>query len=157
MYLIIVKEQCRLKLERDHWIWINRSKFGDLPLKFGTFPTDCYPYDGRMVRSDLKSKFDRSLCCPVAGSRREHPYLCEGSTPIFVPCLLDTQEMGFGGHSSITSRNTSIMGKTLLSIELMDCQLPVVYTCTPSDLVKEVILDKVWVKYWEYRSWITFN
>jgi hypothetical protein len=28
---------------------------------------------------------------------------------------------------------------------------------TPSGLVKEDVLDKIWVKHWEYKSWITFN
>jgi hypothetical protein len=26
---------------------------------------------------------------------------------------------------------------------------------TPSGLVKEDVLDKIWVKHWEYKSWIT--
>ena len=29
--------------------------------------------------------------------------------------------------------------------------------CTPSVLVKEVVLDIVWVKHWEYKSSITFK
>jgi hypothetical protein len=28
---------------------------------------------------------------------------------------------------------------------------------TPSGLVKEYVLDKIWVKHWEYKSWITFK
>ena len=28
---------------------------------------------------------------------------------------------------------------------------------TPSVLVKEIVLDKIWVKYWEYKSSITFK
>jgi hypothetical protein len=31
------------------------------------------------------------------------------------------------------------------------------FTITPSRLVKEVVLDKVWIKHWEYKSWITFK
>jgi hypothetical protein len=26
------------------------------------------------------------------------------------------------------------------------------HNCTPTGLVNEVILDKIWVKYWEYKS-----
>jgi hypothetical protein len=28
---------------------------------------------------------------------------------------------------------------------------------TPSDSLLEVVLDKVWVKHWKYKSWITFK
>jgi hypothetical protein len=28
---------------------------------------------------------------------------------------------------------------------------------TPSGLVKEDVLDEIWVKHWEYKSWITFK
>jgi hypothetical protein len=28
---------------------------------------------------------------------------------------------------------------------------------TPSGLVNEVVLDMIWVKHWEYKSWITFK
>jgi hypothetical protein len=28
---------------------------------------------------------------------------------------------------------------------------------TPSGLVKEDVLDKIWVKHWKYKSWITFK
>jgi hypothetical protein len=31
------------------------------------------------------------------------------------------------------------------------------YDCTPSGLVNEVVLDMIWVKHWEYKSWITFK
>jgi hypothetical protein len=27
----------------------------------------------------------------------------------------------------------------------------------PSDSLLEVVLDKIWVKHWEYKSWITFK
>jgi hypothetical protein len=34
---------------------------------------------------------------------------------------------------------------------------PMLLNYTPSGSLLEVVLDKVWIKHWEYKSWITFK
>ena len=58
---------------------------------------------------------------------------------------LCTNEMPPQGHTSCTVYVYTYISRLLG------------YIYTPSVLVKEVVLDKIWIKHWEYKSSITFK
>jgi hypothetical protein len=76
-------------------------------------------HDGWMVRSDCKSKFDR-YAAPLP-KRAESTLAPQVLHTYFCAASLRDSEMRFGGRSSITSHEASVMGKIMLPIELIGC------------------------------------
>ena len=48
------------------------------------------------------------------------------------------------------------IGKSFTMFQILFQEFPLL-RYTPSILEKNVVLDKVWVKHWEYKSWITLK